>query len=611
MRQPLKARVFVAASIVTLAAALANAQQRQPADNETPPNDINRGLSAEDQRRNAEIEDVSPARRIRRDTSTLTSQPATNPQFRSIDGSGNNPLFEAMNSHGAPLRRLLSADYADGVSAIAAPDVAGPRAISNAVAAQSDAIPNSLGATDMFWQWGQFLDHDIDLTDGVDPAEHANIAIPAGDVWFDPDNSGEKVLEFNRSLYDVNSGTSESNPRQQLNEITGWIDASNVYGSDNERAAALRDPLDSAYLNTSAGNLLPYNSDGLANAGGVSDQLFVAGDVRANEQVGLTALHTVFVREHNRLVDALLLQDPAMDSEQAYQQARRIVGAQMQVITYREFLPLLLGENAIPAYAGYQPDVDARIANSFSTANYRLGHSLLSEQLLRLDANLEEIDAGNLPLRNAFFSPSVIEETGIEPLLRGLASQICQELDPYEVDDIRNFLFGAPGSGGFDLVSLNIQRGRDHGLPGYNQAREEVGLAPVASFADITTDRQLQQKLASVYDNVDQIDLWVGGLAEDHVEGAMVGELLVTLLSRQFTVLRDGDRFWYENQFSEQEIAELEQTSLAVIIRRNTAIGRELPDNIFQKTTAADAAQNTTGQTNPRGATRPGAGIRN
>jgi peroxidase len=522
--------------------------------------------SPEDQQRLEEIETVSLIHRIVRNPNPLTTQMPVDPAFRSIDGSGNNLRIRGVNSHGTTLFRLLSPDYADGIAALAATGVAGPREISNAVAAQTESIPNSMGATDFFCQWGQFLDHDIDLTDGVDPAENASIAIPAGDIWFDTGNIGERELQFNRSVYDINSGTSTSNPRQQLNEISGWIDASNVYGSDDERAAALPAFGGNGYLMTSEGGLLPYNIDGLSNAGGVSEQMFLAGDVRANEQVALTAMHTLFVREHNRLIDGLLLQNPSISGKHAYQRARETVGAQMQVITYREFLPLLLGGNALPPYGGYQPQIDASITNSFSTAAYRLGHSLLSTQLLRLDENMEVMEAGNLPLRNAFLSPSAIEETGIDPILLGLATQICQELDADEADDIRNFLFGAPGSDGFDLVSLNIQRGRDHGLPGYNQARVELGLEPAASFSDITSNAELQQRLASVYDNVDQVDIWVGGLFEDHVDGAVVGELLRVILVHQFTVLRDGDRFWYELKLGPQQVSDLKQTVLADII---------------------------------------------
>ena len=388
-------------------------------------------------------------------------------------------------------------------------------------------------------------------------------------------------MPLNRSLYDKATGTNIGNPRQQVNEITGWIDASNVYGSDLERANALRTNDGTGRLRTSAGNLLPFNTDGLANAGGSSDALFLAGDVRANEQVGLTAMHTLFVREHNRLADEIADRDPSLDGEEIYQQARRLVVAFMQVITYREFLPVLLGRNGIGRYQGYDSGLDASIMNGFSAASYRMGHSLLSPQLLRLDADGDEVAAGHLPLREAFFRPDQLTNQGIDSLLRGLASQVCQDLDVYVVDDVRNFLFGDPGEGGFDLASLNIQRGRDHGLPGYNDTRQALGLPRVESFADVSSDEEVQRRLASVYERVDDIDLWVGGLAEDQLPGAMVGQLIFRMVKLQFEALRDGDRFWYQRSLDDGERRMVENTTLADIVRRNTNIGSELPNDVF------------------------------
>ncbi len=213
-------------------------------------------------------------------------------------------------------------------------------------------------------------------------------------------------MSFNRSFYDAPTGTDAGNPRQQVNEITAWIDASNVYGSDAERAMALRTLDGTGRLKTSAGNLLPFNTQGLSNAGGDSDSLFLAGDVRANEQVGLTAMHTLFVREHNRQARLIARANPALSGDQIYLRARRIVGAEMQVITYREYLPALLGGAALPPYSGYRPALDASISNLFSTGPYRYGHSALSPTLLRLDAQGNEIPEGNLALREAFFAPS-------------------------------------------------------------------------------------------------------------------------------------------------------------------------------------------------------------
>jgi hypothetical protein len=502
-------------------------------------------------------------------------------EFQSIDGSGNNPGDPEMGAAHTPLRRAVATGYADGLSAMAGAGRPGPRTISNLVVDQPESRPNGLGASDFLWQWGQFLDHDIDLTDGTDPPEPANIPIPAGDAWFDPDGTGSAMLPFNRSLYDSDTGS--DSPRQQVNEITAWIDASNVYGSDVERALALRTNDGTGRLRTSEGGLLPFNTEGLANAGGSGPTLFLAGDVRANEQVGLTALHTLFVREHNRLAEQIAAEQPRLSGEEIYQRARRTVIAEMQVITYREFLPALLGPDPLPPYRGYDPSVDASIANVFSTAAYRFGHSALSETLLRLDENGDEVAAGHLALRDAFFAPQrITDEGGIDPILRGLASQVCQSIDAYVIDDVRNFLFGPPGAGGFDLAALNIQRGRDHGLPSYNDVRAGLGLARAESFADVSSDPELQSRLAEAYGDVDAIDAWLGGLAEDPLPGAMVGELVATVVREQFRVLRDGDRFWYANTLDAQQRDQLERTRLADVIRRNTGIAGELPDDVFR-----------------------------
>jgi hypothetical protein len=329
---------------------------------------------------------------------------------------------------------------------------------------------------------------------------------------------------------------------------------------------------------------MPFNTGGFPNAGGDDDPtLFLGGDVRANEQVGLTAMHTLWVREHNRLARDLKAQIASMSGDDIYARVRAVVGATMQAITYQEFLPLLLGPNALRPYEGYRPDVTPGIANVFSTASFRLGHTLLSSSLRRVGSDGRTVPHGDLSLRDAFFAPQrIIAEGGIEPLLRGLAAQAAQDVDLMVVDDVRNFLFGPPGAGGFDLVSLNIQRGRDHGLPDYNAVRAALGLEPARSFADITPDRDLQRRLEAVYGDVHDIDPWVGGLAEAPVPGAMVGELISTVLVDQFERLRDGDRYWYEHVFSPAAVAEIEATRLSDVIRRNTTIGDEIQAEVFR-----------------------------
>jgi len=253
----------------------------------------------------------------------------------------------------------------------------------------------------------------------------------------------------------------------------------------------------------------------------------------------------------------------------------------MQVITYNEFLPVLLGPNAIDPYSGYDPMVDASITNVFATAAYRVGHTLLSSPLMRVDGSGEEIPGGHLELADAFFAPQQVLDHGIEPLLRGLAAKQSQNVDCKVLGDVRNFLFGPPGAGGFDLPALNIQRGRDHGLPSYNAVRVTFGMPAAQSFADVSPDPQVQADLASMYDSPDDIDPWIGMLAEPHKPGAMVGETLWRVLRDQFMRLRDGDRFWYQSYLPIDLQQQVESQTLASIIRRNTSIGDELPDDVF------------------------------
>ena len=358
-----------------------------------------------------------------------------------------------------------------------------------------------------------------------------------------------------------------------------------MYGSDARRTRALRTNDGTGRLNTSSsGRFLPYNEDRFANDDGGTARrgLFLAGDVRANEQVGLTALHTLFVREHNRLAAAIASEHRELTGNEIFELARKIVGAQMQAITYNEFLPLLLGEGALEPYEGYDSEVDPSISNEFSTAAYRFGHTMLSPSLLLVDRFGDEWEVS---LADAFFNPSLLMEEGISGLLRGLGRQQAQAIDPLVVDDIRNLLFGPPGSPGRDLAALNIQRGRDHGIPDYNTTRSAYGLAPARSFADVTSDPDAQDALERVYGDVEYLELWVGGLAEDHAPASMIGETFHTIIAEQFQRLRDGDRYWFEHDpyflANPGLLEELRGTTLADVVRRNTPIGEELPDNVF------------------------------
>jgi len=198
---------------------------------------------------------------------------------------------------------------------------------------------------------------------------------------------------------------------------------------------------------------------------------------------------------------------------------------------------------------------------------------------------MDKSGMNHIPLRNAFFNPTLFKETGLDSILRGFAAQRAQKIDTLVVDDVRNFLFGPPGSGGFDLASLNIQRGRDHGLSDYNTVRESYGLSRVSDFDEITSDPVMQTKLKSLYGSVDDIDLWVGGLAEDHAPDAMVGETIKAVLTDQFTRLRDGDRFWYQNDpffiDYKSNMKKVDDITLYDVISYNTDLQGKIQKDVF------------------------------
>lgn len=510
---------------------------------------------------------------------TFVTSPSTVPQaiqFRSIDGAANTG---GAGAAGVALLRLIPSAYGDGISTAAGAARQSARVISNLCCAQAAPMPDPGRRTNMVWSWGQFIDHDISLTDTG--TENLPIPIPAGDPQFDPTNTGTQVFRFSRSVFAAGSGTSPTNVRAQTNAITAFLDGSMIYGSDQARANAMR-TFTGGRMTTSAGDLPPFNTGGLpvANPLGANPAtLFLCGDVRANEHVALTSLHTLFLREHNRLAGQLAAADPNLTDEQLYQGARKIVGALIQIITYQEFLPALVGN--VPAYTGYDPNVDAGIDVLFSTAAYRLGHTMVSSTLPRLQANGQPIAAGNLAIRDGFFQPQLlVNDGGIDPILRGLAASSMQTVDTQLVDDLRNFLFGAPGAGGLDLASLNLQRGRDHGLPDYNSVRVRFGLPALTSFADLTNDVARQNQLAAAYPNLNDIDPWVGLLAETPVAGGVVGPTLRAILIEQFQRLRTGDRFYYRNDPALGALVpSLEATRLSDIIRRNSAAN--VQNNVF------------------------------
>ncbi len=516
-------------------------------------------------------------------------------EVRTYDGSSNNLNNPNWGANHSELARLIPAAYSDKIAAPAGAQRQNPRKISNALFAQDSPLSDRMGLSDFVWVFGQFIDHDITLSEGND--ESLTIPINFPDAHFNPGGAIPGVsINMSRTAFVEGTGTSEDNPREHFNEISAWIDGSAVYGSSLYHATWLR-TLQDGKMKTSTGNLLPFNTTTgefdapvdidaphMADDVGFAERLFVGGDVRTNENVLLTAYHTLFVREHNRICDELILQYPDWQDEEIYQYARRMVSGIIQQITFNEWLPAM-GVNLAP-YSGYDATVNPNIFNGFSGAAFRIGHTLLSGDILVMDAEGNEREGGPLQLRNAFFNPSaLIDNGGLDPFFRGMGAQMQQRFDAKVVDDIRNFLFGPPGAGGTDLASININRGRERGLPDFNAYRAALGLTSYTSFREMNDDPEVIEALQSNYTSIDDIDLWVGLLAEKHMADAIFGETVRTFLHLQFTAIRNGDRFYYENDtvLSTEEKAAIKATSMRDVVMRNTGI-KLMQDRVFEAT---------------------------
>lgn len=488
--------------------------------------------------------------------------------FASFDGFGNNEDNPTLGAAGEQFIRVADAAYDDGLSEPARADGPNAREISDLLSAQAESIENDRFITSMWFQWGQFIDHDINRVFDVRGFENTS-EITSLDISED--------FPFNRSPYDPDTGTNDA--REHINHVSAFIDGSMVYGTDATVAVELR-TFEGGKLKsqeTEVGELLPYNTEGIIKDPAPTSNFFLAGDVRSNENIGLTSMHTMWVREHNRLAEEIAasdfadadLTDPEVD-EEIYQRARQIVVGLIQNITYNEFLPSTLGFNAIDTYSGYDPTVDPSMTTEFATAAFRIGHTALADELLIGS------EGDSIPLAEAFFQPHIVAENGIEGILEGLTVQEMQEVDNYIVDAVRNFLDDGPG---FDLAAINIQRGRDHGLPDFNTLRAAIGLEPISDFSELTSNEDLAQKFEEIYGTPNNADPWIAMISEDQLPGTMTGETMFAYLVDQFTRVRDGDRFYFENALDGELAAEVKATRLSDVIERNTSLN--VQDEVF------------------------------
>ena len=548
---------------------------------------------------------------------TKTSLPEFNIQkYYTFDGTCNNNMSKTFGATPIPLKRLLPAEYDPppstprnmGIGGHPLPSTRNVSSVMSSGGQNNDPIFTMMGVT-----WGQFLDHDTDLicAGSFDPGQSCSnvcrsarggacLPIPVGRDETELSCRAGQCIPFTRSCPACIRSTGHRHPggvpsREQINQLTSYIDGGLVYGGP--------DPNEPVYwkklVDLSTGKMRvqrsSFNTDLLPNATVNADKCeggcFVAGDTRANEVTALTALHQIFVREHNHLVDELKSVNPRWSPTKVYLEARKINTAQIQHITYNEFVSLLL-DRSLGRYF-YNPQLDASTTNAFATASFRFAHSSVTEQFKLVNSSYQEVEP--LDLFDAFFDTTHLRKPGLlDNLLRGTSVQSAFKVDSKFSDSVRNRLFETGNNGcGLDLFALNVQRGRDHGLPPYNKWREfaqrkcEVTTGRVDSFGDLRNEMSQEQinALQSVYQHVDDIDLYAGGLAENLHHNAPTGPTFWCINKVQFVNYRHGDRFFYTNQgvFTPNQLREIQRITLAKIICRNGDIIDRIPPQVMKK----------------------------
>lgn len=518
-----------------------------------------------------------------------------NAHYRTMDGTCNNMREPLRGASYRPYTRLLPTvydnDLSEPVGSLFPSARPSPRAITRKLTSSGDSV-ESQDYNAMVMQFGQFISHDMAKTTLV-PSSKCNVcqnitsrcmSVP---LEADEPNANFRQTQCIRvSRSSPICGSGRTKPRQQLNENTGYLDVSPIYGSSVHDSKKFRDG-NSGFLKLPMFNghqLLPFDQAKCRNPR-ACNVVFTAGDSRVNLFVGLSAWHTIFTKEHNRLVSTFKRLNPHWDGERLFQEARKVIGAQMQAIVYREWLPKVLGaafSMVVGDYRGYDPNTDSTVANEFTSAAFRFGHGMIQEVYQRLDTSFRNISFGALNFqKGTLHSDVLVMEGGVDPLIRGMFSQNVKRPQRVTTTVTEN-MFGST-----DLSSINIQRGRDHGHPAYVKYRELCGMGSATNFDHLSREilnTGTRQKLQQVYGTVDKIDLWVGALLEDPIIRGLVGPTVACIIGPQFKRTRDGDRFYYENPgvFSRRQLTEIRKSSLSRIICDNSNTITMIPREAFR-----------------------------
>ncbi|XP_076296274.1 dual oxidase 1-like isoform X2 [Lasioglossum baleicum] len=573
-------------------------------------------------------------------------------EYPGYDGWYNNIGRPELGAVDTPLLRRWPAAYEDGVykpSGSGRPD---PIKISEKLFKGDISSVSKTGKNALLVFFGQHIVEEIlDAQRPACPPEYFNIKIPSSHRYVK--TTGHYEMPVLRTRYDKRTGHSPSNPRQQLNEITPFLDGGLIYGTSKAWSNVLRtysngtfDP--NGLLAASHDNLYPeYNTDKLPMSNPPPpihhreyitqhrtekvERFFKLGNPRGNENPFLLTFGIIWFRWHNLIAKSIKLRHSDWSGERIYNEARKWVIATQQHIVINQWLPEWLGQE-FPEYKGnslktlklkavnlfyfvsvlcnfnnflegYDPSIDPQIDQFFQAAAFRFGHTLVPAGVYLRDygrngCKLKQHSRAIRTCNNYWMSKNSIFENNtkvegiidVEKLIMGMAIQPSAEEDHKIVEDLRGNLFGPLEFSRRDLMALNIQRGRDHGLPDYNTARMAYNLHKVESTSHfLNINREIQNEFLDLYNySFDNVDTWVGGILET-VNGP--GELFQAIIIDQFQRIRAGDRFWYKNinnnLFAEDEIKRLESLSFYDILISVTGMDHnDIPRNPFRVPTS-------------------------
>ncbi|KAJ8930106.1 hypothetical protein NQ314_017134 [Rhamnusium bicolor] len=478
--------------------------------------------------------------------------------YRSINGICNHITSGTIGESFTAYTRLLYPVYLDNIHeirrAVNKRPLPSARLVSMSLVNHTENLHDRLTLAVMLW--GQFLEHDLSrpATSVMERlhTEHSidccrpegknlspryihpfcsPVSVPADDKYYAEE--GVDCMSYVRSIPAIRSDCSFG-PSDQVNQATHYLDGSQMYGSTIRKSNMLRSyvngKLDVSSLNGKYYLPTTHIPEEHCQVDSPESPCFKSGDSRVNFQPQLTVMHTIWYREHNRIAEQLAALNTQWEDEILFQEARRIVIAEMQHITYNEWISKVLAHKyvtKIERFGNYDADEDPSVSNSFATAAMRALKSLY-------DGNINHF--------------------------------------------------------GFDVLSMDIQRGRDHGLPSYVEYRSLCGFPKAQEFgelSDVMSEEHISA-LSKVYSSPKDVDLIIGGLMENPEEGSLLGPTFSCIIADQFMRTKKGDRYFYTNEnqprpFAMSQLSEIKKVTLARIFCDNADNITMMQPNVFEK----------------------------